>query len=148
VRQITQAAWCLVDMEALALVPVPQAARPPPPPAPPPQKQGESEAITGDESAAAVAQTEPPGRYFMRLVLQRLEELNRQAPFTPTQLTYVQQLVRDYRYKHELEFGLLPQPVKLFCRSLFEVPTTIAASLGRKRMHRHGDNRGPSRSLV
>merc|ERR1711862_713644 len=97
VHPLTQATWCLVELEALELTGQL-------PPNLLPSQEGESPSVS-----------------IMRLALGRLEELNRQEPFTPTQLCYVQQLVRAYHYKHELDFGLQPQHLRAFCRSLFNV---------------------------
>eukprot|EP00927_Polykrikos_kofoidii_P073425 TRINITY_DN69463_c0_g1_i1.p1 TRINITY_DN69463_c0_g1~~TRINITY_DN69463_c0_g1_i1.p1 ORF type:complete len:522 (+),score=101.01 TRINITY_DN69463_c0_g1_i1:93-1658(+) len=142
VQQLTQAAWCIVDLDALEL-----AARLPPAvleaaaassvprrPSPPTPPRAEGDGGT-DELVATVggADVEPPSRLLIRIVFERMEELAKpsQGGLTPTQLCYVQQLARDYRYKYELEFGLLPQHVKAYCRSLFEVSTTVTSSMAR-----------------
>merc|ERR1712216_219445 len=74
---------------------------------------------------------ESPNRCLMRLVMECMEDLHQRNELTPTQLSHVQTLVRAYRYKYEVDFGLQPQRFKAFCRSLFDVPTSITASVAR-----------------
>merc|ERR1719152_676506 len=75
---------------------------------------------------------ETPAMCVMRLGLERMEQLSLREPLTPTQRCYVQQLIRAYHYKHELDFGLQPHHLKAFCRTLFDVPTSVTASVARR----------------
>lgn len=108
VHQLTQASWCLVELDALEL------ADQMPPQLLPRTEDGET-----------------PAMCVMRLVLERMEQLSLREPLTPTQRCYVQQLIRAYHYKHELDFGLQPQRVRSFCRTIFDVPTSVTASVAR-----------------
>lgn len=104
VHPLTQASWCFVELEALPL-----AERMP-------------------EGLLATAFNETPSRCFMRLVFVRMDELGRNTPLTPTQRCYVQQLVRAYRYKNEVDFGLQPMDVRAFCKSVFDVPSSVISA--------------------
>jgi len=103
VHPLTQTAWCLVELDSLDL-----AARMLP------------DLVPASEDGG-----------LMRLVLERMEELSRKEPLTTTQRCYVQQLVRAYHYKYELDYGLQPQHVRTFCRLLFDVPSSVITSVGR-----------------
>ncbi|CAK9068012.1 unnamed protein product [Durusdinium trenchii] len=92
VHPLTQAAWCLVELDALDL-----AEQLPPHPEPP-----------TPEDAGNTSQGFPSGREAMRRVFERMQELDAKEPLTPTQRGHVQQLIRAYRYRYELDFGLLP----------------------------------------
>lgn len=112
VHGLTQCSNCLVDLDALDLL----------------EKLPAGTAglleLQPEETAAVCA---------MRLVFERMETLERQMPFTAMQRCCAQNLVRSYHYKHELDYGMLPQHVRTFCRSLFDVPSTVASSVARRR---------------
>jgi len=120
VHPLTQTAWCLVELEVLDL-----AGRAPPEAA----VEGGLPQRSEDEGAAL---------WLMRAVLERMEEQNGERALTATQQKYVQQLIRDYHYKHEVDYGLLPQRTKAFCKSLFDVPSSVVASVARKGGRGHG----------
>jgi len=120
VQQLTQGAWCLVELDALDLAwRVPLAFLPP--------------LTRYDAGGIGQGAEESPGRRVMRGVLERMEELNSSSAFTPTVLCYVQNLVRAYHYKNETDYNLQPQHVKAFCKSLFAVPTAVTSSVTRRR---------------
>mmetsp|Transcript_24947 Transcript_24947/g.45371 ORF Transcript_24947/g.45371 Transcript_24947/m.45371 type:complete len:360 (+) Transcript_24947:3-1082(+) len=112
VHPLTQAAWCMIELDALELTS---------------ELPSELFPTQAGEAAAVCA---------MRLVLSRMEELAQRQPLTATQRCYVQQLVRAYHYKHEVDYGLQPHHIRLFCRSLFDVPTSVASSVARPRKPR------------
>ncbi|CAE7574889.1 SPAC3H1.10 [Symbiodinium pilosum] len=107
VHPLTQASWCLVELDALDLA------------------KGLGHELPSDESGQGF----PAGRFAMRRVFERLEDLNSEKPFTPTQRCHVQQLIRAYRYRFELDFGLLPQKVKSFCKSQFDVSNSVVSAV-------------------
>ncbi|CAE7033757.1 SPAC3H1.10 [Symbiodinium natans] len=107
VHPLTQASWCLVELDALNLA------------------KGLRQELPGDEPTQGF----PEGRFAMRRVFERLEDLNSRSPFTPTQRCHVQQLIRAYRYRFELDYGLLPQKVKSFCKSQFDVSNSVVSSV-------------------
>jgi len=115
VQQLTQATWCLVELDALELARSERAL------------QTLHVPCQGDET---------PSRCIMRIAMERMEELHLSVPLTPRQLSYVQQLVRAYHYKHEVEYGLQPFHVKAFCKSLFDLPTSMTSSLARRQNRR------------
>ncbi|CAE8596711.1 unnamed protein product, partial [Polarella glacialis] len=109
VHPLTQASWCLVELDALDL-----AADLPP------------ELLADGEETP---QGNVAARRAMRRVLERLEALNEQQAFTPTQRVHVQQLLRSYNYRHELDHGLQPPKVKSFCKSQFDVSTSVVKAV-------------------
>jgi len=107
VHPLTQTSWCLVELDALDLA----------------DQLPEGLVQTSEEESAGLA--------VIRMVLERMEELSLQRPLTATQQKYVQQLVRSYHYKHEVDYGLLPPRTKAFCKALFDVPTAVVKSVAR-----------------
>lgn len=107
VHSLTQTTWCFVEMDALGLA---------------------NEMPAG---LLPVAENESPSQCFMRLALDRLRELDQRTPMSPVQRCYVQELVKGYRYRHEVEFGLLPQHVKGFCKLIFDIPSSVVSSVVR-----------------
>lgn len=108
VQGLTQSAWCLVELDALGLA-----------------AQVPQDLLEGEED-------ERPSQRFMRRILERMEELDKASPLTTTQKCFLQQMVRSYHYAHEVEYGLQPQHVKVFCKALFDVPTTVASAAMRR----------------
>merc|ERR1712107_239975 len=108
VHQLTQATWCLVELDALELAT---------------KMPSDLLPTTGTE--------ETPAMCVIRLAFERMEELSLQVPLTPTQRLYVQQLIRAYHYKHELDYGLQPHHIRAFCRTVFDVPISVTASAAR-----------------
>lgn len=107
VHSLTRAAWNLVELDAL------DAAGSAPP---------ELLTLKDDETVSRCA---------MRLILERLQELQRLGPLTPAQRRDAQRLARAYHHKYELEYNLQPHHVKAFCRSLFDVPPSVVSSVTR-----------------
>eukprot|EP00931_Biecheleriopsis_adriatica_P117813 TRINITY_DN9329_c0_g1_i1.p1 TRINITY_DN9329_c0_g1~~TRINITY_DN9329_c0_g1_i1.p1 ORF type:complete len:534 (-),score=82.45 TRINITY_DN9329_c0_g1_i1:186-1787(-) len=107
VHPLTQASWCLVELDALDL----------------------AAALPWESQRDEHHQGDPAARYAMRQVLERLEELNTRQPFTPTQRCHVQQLIRAYHYRHELDYSLQPQKVKSFCKTQFDVSTSMVSAV-------------------
>ncbi|CAE7796569.1 unnamed protein product, partial [Symbiodinium sp. CCMP2592] len=104
VHPLTQASWCFVELDALNLA------------------KDLCPDLPSDESTQGF----PEGRFAMRRVFERLEDLNARNTFTPTQRCHVQQLIRAYRYRFELDYGLMPQKVKSFCKSQFDISNSVA----------------------
>jgi len=104
VHPLTQVLWCFVELDALEL-----ASRTTLP-------------ASEDESAA---------RCLMRLGLERMATLQTRQPLSPTQQCYVQQMVRAYHYRYEMDYNLQPHHVKEFCSTLFDLPTSVTSSIVR-----------------
>lgn len=109
VHSLTQASWCLVELDALDC----------------------AEELHQELPPDEAPQGFPQGRYAMRRVFERLQELDSQEPFTPTQRCHVQTLIRAYRYRHELDHGLLPPKVKSFCKAQFDVSSSVVSAVAR-----------------
>eukprot|EP00439_Symbiodinium_sp_Y106_P016933 s2303_g2.t1 len=107
VHPLTQASWCFVELDALNLA------------------KDLCPDLPSDESTQGF----PEGRFAMRRVFERLEDLNARNAFTPTQRCHVQQLIRAYRYRFELDYGLMPQKVKSFCKSQFDISNSVVSSV-------------------
>jgi hypothetical protein len=101
---LTQALWCLVELDALELA-------------------SQTTLAHSDEESAA--------RCLMRLGLERMATLQTRRPLSPTQLCYVQQMVRAYHYRYEMDYNLQPRHVKEFCGTLFDLPTSVTSSIVR-----------------
>jgi len=80
---------------------------------------------------APAEEGETASRCVMRLVLERMREMHEDTPFTSAQRCAAQTLVRAYRYKHEVDYNLQPHRLKGFCRSLFDVPSSLVSSVAR-----------------
>jgi len=78
-----------------------------------------------------VLEEETPRGCLMRLVLERVEELHTARPLTVAQTCSAQNLVRAYHYRNELDYSLLPHRTKAFCKSLFDVPSSLVTSVSR-----------------
>merc|ERR1712232_156429 len=130
VHPLTQASWCLVVLDALDM-----AGRLPPELLPQDSVglAGSSEDGVVDEEGAISEVRSNAGYHVMRLVFERMEDLSKRKPLTPTETTYVQMLVRTYRARHELDFMLMPPHVRAFCKALFVSPTSVVSSVGRQR---------------
>eukprot|EP00435_Cladocopium_sp_Y103_P044302 s412_g12.t1 len=109
VHSLTQASWCLVELDAL----------------------DHAEELHQELPPDEAPQGFPQARYAMRRVFERLQELDSQEPFTPTQRCHVQTLIRAYRYRHELDHGLLPPKVKSFCKAQFDVSSSVVSAVAR-----------------
>ncbi|CAE7352140.1 SPAC3H1.10, partial [Symbiodinium sp. CCMP2456] len=107
VHPLTQASWCFVELDALNL----------------------AKDLCPDMPSDESTQGFPEGRFAMRRIFERLEDLNAHNTFTPTQRCHVQQLIRAYRYRFELDYGLMPQKVKSFCKSQFDISNSVAPAL-------------------
>lgn len=104
VLALTQAAWNVVELDVLD--------------------------VAG--SVPSVAQSdENESMCTMRLILERMRELHSVGPLTPTERCQAQQLVRAFHQKYELEYNLQPHHIRAFCRSLFDVPTSVVSSVAR-----------------
>lgn len=109
VHSLTQASWCLVELDAL----------------------DRAEELHQELPPDEAPQGFPQARYAMRRVFERLQELDSQEPLTPTQRCHVQTLIRAYRYRHELDHGLLPPKVKSFCKAQFDVSSSVVSAVAR-----------------
>jgi len=112
VHPLTQAVYCLLELDALDL----------------------TESIPS--GLLVMEEGETSSRCVMRLFLERLKQLHELVPLTPIQRLHAQHLVRTYRYRNEIEYNMQPHAVKAFCRSLYDVPASVAASLARPRRRR------------
>ncbi|CAJ1377913.1 unnamed protein product [Effrenium voratum] len=101
------ASWCLIELDALD------------------RAKDLKQELPDDEPEQGF----PEARYAMRRVFELLEGLDQAEPFTPTQRCHVQQLIRAYRYRYELDFGLLPQKVKSFCKVQFDVSSSVVSAV-------------------
>lgn len=109
VHPLTQAVYCVLELEALDL----------------------TESLPS--GLLVMQEGETPSRCVMRLFLERLKKLHELVPLTPIQRLHAQHLDRTYRYRNEIEYNMQPHAVKAFCRSLYDVPASVAASLARPR---------------
>eukprot|EP00434_Breviolum_minutum_P024980 symbB.v1.2.022067.t1/scaffold1943.1/size95470/1 len=105
VHPLTQASWCLVELDAL----------------------DRAEELHQELPPDEAPQGFPQARYAMRRVFERLQELDSKEPLTPTQRCHVQTLIKAYRYRHELDHGLLPPKVKSFCKAQFDVSSKVSS---------------------
>jgi len=109
VHPLTQASWCLVELDAL----------------------DRAEELHQELPPDEPPQGFPEARYAMRRVFERLQELDSKEPLTPTQRCHVQTLIKAYRYRHELDHGLLPPKVKSFCKAQFDVSSSVVSAVAR-----------------